>query len=171
MTASDCKLLQDDLDQLFKWSTDWCQPFNQAKCKCLRISLSSSKLIPFTYCINGSTVDSVPHYRNIGVHFSNELSWTYHHSSIISKAYNILYFCRRTKKMSPHHSSATKLSLYISLVWSNLPYCPQVWRPHLLKYIRSIERVQCRSTKFILNDYASNYKSRLINLNLLLLSL
>ena len=41
----------------------------------------------------------------------------------------------------------------------------------LLKDIRSIERVQRRSTKFILNDYASGYKSRLISTNLVSLSL
>ena len=143
--------------------------FNQAKCKCLRIFLSPSELIPFTYCINGFPVDSVPHYRDLGVHFSNDLSWTYHYSTIISKVYNTLHFLRRT--MSPHHSSATKLSLYISLVRSNLAYCSQVWRPHLLKDIRLIKRVQCRSTKFILNDYASDYKSGLMNTNLLPLSL
>ena len=54
--------------------------------------------------------------------------------------------------MFPHHSSATKLSPHISLGQSNLAYCSQVWRPHLLKDIRSIERVQHRSTEFILND-------------------
>ena len=139
------------------------------KCKCIWIYLSSSELFPFTYCINGSPVDSVPHCRDLGVHFSNDLSWTYHHSTIISKAYNTLHFLRRT--MFLHHSSATKLSLYISLVWSNLAYSSQVWRLHLLKDIRSIERVQHWSTKFILNDYASDYKSELISTNLLPLSL
>ena len=125
------------------------------KCKCIWISLSSSELVPFTYCINGSPVDSVPHYRDLGVHFSNDLSWTYHHSTIISKAYNTLHFLRRT--MSPRHSSATR-PRHSSLVWSNLAYSSQVWRLHLLKDIRSIERVQRWSTKFILNDYASDYK-------------
>ena len=107
------------------------------KCKCIWISLSSSELVPFTYCINGSPVDSVPHYRDLGVHFSNDLSWTYHHSTIISKAYNTLHFLRRT--MSPRHSSATR-PRHSSLVWSNLAYSSQVWRLHLLKDIRSIEK-------------------------------
>ena len=30
-----------------------------------------------------------------------------------------------------------------------------------------MERIQRRATKFILNDYSSNYKSRLLNLNIL----
>ena len=48
------------------------------------------------------------------------------------------------------------------LIRSQLTYCSQVWRPHLLKHIMSLERVQCRATKFILNDFSSDYKSRLV---------
>ena len=39
--------------------------------------------------------------------------------------------------------------------------------PHLLKDIITLERIQRRATSFILNDYYSSYKSRLIKLNLL----
>ena len=63
-------------------------------------------------CINGSMVDSVANYRNIGVHFSNDLSWTYNYSTLISKAYNTLHFLSRT--MSPHHSSA---NLHLLSLW------------------------------------------------------
>ena len=41
------------------------------------------------------------------------------------------------------------------------------WNPHLIKDIIILERVQCRSTKYILNDFSSNYKCRLSRLNLL----
>ena len=57
--------------------------------------------------------------------------------------------------------------LYVSLVRSQLFYCTQVWRPHLMRDILNIERVQRRATKYILNDYTSSYKTRLILLNLL----
>ena len=43
----------------------------------------------------------------------------------------------------------------------------QVWRPHLMKDILNLERIQRRATKYILNDYTSGYKDRLINLRLL----
>ena len=46
-------------------------------------------------------------------------------------------------------------------------YCSQLWRPNLNTDISKLERVQRRTTKFILNDYISDYKSRLIRLNLL----
>jgi len=48
-------------------------------------------------------------------------------------------------------------------------YCSPVWRPHLIKDITKLEQLQRRATKYIyiLQDYSSDYKSRLTNLNLL----
>ena len=57
--------------------------------------------------------------------------------------------------------------LYISLVRSRLSHCSPIWRPRLLKDIKSIENVQRRATKYILQDYKSCYRSRLIKLHML----
>ena len=61
-----------------------------------------------------------------------------------------------------------RLSLCISLVRSHLSYCPQVWKPRYVKDISCLERIQRRS---ILNDYSTNYKSRLQKLHLLPIAL
>ena len=50
---------------------------------------------------------------------------------------------------------------------SQLIYCSPIWRPHLLKDIILLESVQRRATKYLLNDYRSDYKSRLVALGLL----
>ena len=50
---------------------------------------------------------------------------------------------------------------------SQLVYCSQIWRPHLIKDILLLERVQRRATKYILNDYNLSYESRLKQLHLL----
>ena len=60
-----------------------------------------------------------------------------------------------------------KKFLYLSPVRSQFMYCSPVWRPHFIKDILSIETVQRRATKYILNDISSDYKSRLTNLNFL----
>ena len=42
---------------------------------------------------------------------------------------------------------------------------PIIWKPHFLKDIANLERIQRRATKYILNDYyrsTTNYKDRLI---------
>ena len=42
-----------------------------------------------------------------------------------------------------------------------------IWRPYLIQDIIKLESIQRRATKFIMNDYTSDYKSRLLHLNLL----
>ena len=85
--------------------------------------------------------------------------------SFSSKAYKKLGLLCCTFSSAVHINA--KRSLYLSLIRSELVYCSQIWRPYLLKDITLLERVQRWATKFILNDYSSNYKSRLITLRLL----
>ena len=65
------------------------------------------------------------------------------------------------------YSTDAKKQLYIMLVRSHLLYCSQLWNPCLIKDIINMERIQRRSTKYILNDYTSDYKTRLLKLKLL----
>ena len=86
-----------------------------------------------------------------------------------SNAYKILGLLR-------HHfgrpgSTIAKRSLYLSLIWSRLTYCSPLWRPFRHKDILSLEKIQRRCTKYILNDFVSDYKSRLIQLHLLPLAM
>ena len=55
----------------------------------------------------------------------------------------------------------------LALVRSQLSYCSQLWRPRLMKDIVYLEKVQRRASKYILGDRESDYRSRLITLNLL----
>ena len=50
---------------------------------------------------------------------------------------------------------------------SKLLYNSPLWRPQFIKDIIVFEQIQRRATKYILNDYTSPYKERLISLNLL----
>ena len=53
------------------------------------------------------------------------------------------------------------------MVRSQLLYCTQLWRPHLMKDILTLEQIQRRATKYLLNDYTSSYKTRLVKLRIL----
>ena len=64
-------------------------------------------------------------------------------------------------------SVATKKPLYTPLTISRISYASSVWRPHLIKAIQLLEKIQRKATKLILNDFTSNYKTRLAQLNLL----
>ena len=96
---------------------------------------------------------------------NSDLSWSEQYSFIISKAYRELSVLRQS--FNPLNSSSTKKTLYTTMVCSHLIYCSPVWCPRFIKDIQLLERVQRRATKYILNDFTSDYKDRLISLELL----
>ena len=95
---------------------------------------------------------------------NEDLSWTDHYSHICSKAYSVLYMIRRSFSTV---DVVVKRWLYVSMVRSKLSYCSQLWHPNLKKDILALECVQHRATKYILEDYTSSYKDRLVSLSLL----
>ena len=162
----DCQLLQSDLDKLSNWSFEWRLLFNESKCTLLSFSsndYSSPNIFP--YYINNCEITSCTHHKDLGITMSCDLSWSMHIAQISSKAYRILGLLRRT--FSATNSITTRKSLYISLVRSQLLYGSQIWRPVLIKDIKSLEQIQRRATKFILNGHYTDYKSRLLKLHLL----
>jgi len=98
---------------------------------------------------------------------TSTLSWTTHYDLILSKAYKSFNLIRRTFKGFPFLPVHAKKILYFSLVRSKLTYCSQIWHSYLLKDITTIEQLQRRATKFILNNYTIDYKQCLLNLNML----
>ena len=104
--------------------------------------------------------------KDLGVHISSPIKSSTHCEIIASNAYKTLGLIRRT---CATNSVIAKKLLYLTLVRFQLTYFSQLWRPYLLKDISTLERIQRRATKYILNDYNSSYKTRLIQLDLLLL--
>ena len=126
--------------------------------------LAKSSLDTPSYAINGNLIRQMFQHKDLGVTFFTDLHWTDHYKTIIAKDYQTLGLLRHTFNVN---SIAAKKQLYISLVKSQLLYCSQLWRPQLLKDIFILERIQCRATKYILNDYQLPYKERLEWLHLL----
>ena len=106
--------------------------------------------------------------NNLLNYITNTLNWVEHYNLMTSRAYRQLGLLRRTFS-SPNISARKKL--YLSLIRSKLTYCSPIWRPSLIKHIELLETVQRRATKFILNNFELDYKSRLVHLNLLPLML
>jgi len=84
---------------------------------------------------------------------------------ILSKAYKLLGLIHRS--FSSNGAIVTRRKLYISLIHSQVLYCSQVWRPFLTKHINLLERIQRQTTKWILNDYHTPYRTRLQLLQLM----
>ena len=159
--CSDISSLQQDLNQLSIWSTTNCLLFNESKSTHLHFW---NQFGTHQYNINGKAVTTSDQHKDLGIFISSNLNFSLHHETVSSKAYRMLGLLRRTFVT---HSTIVKKKLYLSLIRSQLTYCSQIWRPFLRKDILFIERIQRRATKYILNDYNSSYKSRLIQLKLL----
>ena len=109
-------------------------------------------------------MDHVEHYKDLGIVLTHNLSWESHYEYILTNGYKMLGLLRQT--FSNVGRVQAKKVLYLSLVRSKLTYCSQIWRPQFLKDIQSLESIQRRATKYILSDYSSDYKSRLVCLQL-----
>ena len=165
VSPHDTILLQHDLNLLSAWSHRWHLPFNATKCTILHFFSSNSPILTPNYYLNSTPIPSSDHHRDLGVIFSTDLSWSNHYTHITTAAYKLLGLLRRS--FSNSNSISTKKLLYISLVKSRIMYASPIWRPHQIKDMMVLERIQRRATKFILNDFHSDYKSRLSSLNML----
>ena len=93
-----------------------------------------------------------------------DLSWSTHIDKISNKDNKILGLIKRICK--GFQDDSTLRTLYLALVRSQPECCSFVWSPHTSRTISKLERIQRRTTKFILktND---DYEQRRKKLNLL----
>ena len=160
---SDVDHLQEDLYNIGTWSSNWKMSFNVNKFAC--IQFCNKEPTCANYTMNGISIPCSSQHKDLGIILTNNLSWGKHHEHILAKAYTKLSMVRRT--FGPYTSIQTRKKLYTSLIQSQFLYGSQLWRPMFIKDIVTIEQLQRRASKFILQDYTSDYKSRLKSLHLL----
>ena len=97
--------------------------------------------------------------------FSGDLSWSPHYDLICSRDYRMLDRLQRVFKNAI--CILVKKNLCTSLVCSQFSYCSIILRAQLIKDIKFLENVLRRATQYILSDISSDYRSRLISLNML----
>ena len=135
-----------------------------SKCVNLTFSLSHDPIV-HPYFINDKEILSKDCHKDLGVFIAGDLSWSVHYDHTCSRAYKMLGLLRRV--FCRANTIIAKKHLFNVLVKSQISYCSEIWRLHLLKDIQTLENIQRRATKFILSDFSSDYKSRLLSINML----
>jgi hypothetical protein len=108
-------------------------------------------------------------FEDLGIIISNNLSWTSHVQDCIKRANQRIGYIKRT--LGYNMSSEIKLHVYKLLVRPILEYATLVWaQPYNKHLLSKIENVQRKMSKYILQDYESNYKQRLLKCDILPLS-
>ena len=151
---SDCSLLQDDLVRLLDWSNKWKLHFNISKYALVNFSYGTPISPASSYCMGDQDIVALDCLGDLGVLISDDLSWSAHYDLLCSRACKILGLLRRV--FNNVFAIAAKKRLYISLVCSQLTYCSVVWRPHLIKDITTLEKIQRHASKYILSDFSSD---------------
>ena len=133
------------------WSSTWSLHFNPQKCSVLSFHPSHSEAkFNHPYYMDSTTLQIKSTHRELGVVMSENLRWSEHYQSMLAKAYKLLGLIR---SVASTYCPLAKKVRYISLIRSKITYCSPVWRPYLLVDIRTLENIQRRATKFVLNDF------------------
>ncbi len=153
-SSSDSYSLQQDIHRLSLWSRQCTLNFNEQKC----VVMGFSPNLIVNQFINKIFIKT----------------WVSLCPVILTGVPTTVIFCPMDKMLhllrrifSTTHCPQNKRAPYVSLIRSKLMYNSPLWHPQLIKDITVIELVQQRATKYILSDYSSSYKARLITLKLL----
>lgn len=143
---SDCERLQEDIDRVVEWSNDNKLHFNVAKCSVMSFTRARTPL-SYQYKVEDVPMQRVSQVRDLGVVFSQELTFREHINKICKKAYRNLGFVLR---QSQGFTNITTLRvLYDALVRSHLEHSAFIWAPHEAKYSVMLERIQNKFTRHL----------------------
>lgn len=119
---------------------------NESKCKLLRFSRIPNVLFN-NYELNGTKIECVTQFRDLGVVMDSHLSFVPHIDYICSHAAKMLSFIIRNTRGFKNIESLK--ILHYAYVRSKLEYCSVVWDPHYNIHIMCLERIQRRFCKFL----------------------
>jgi hypothetical protein len=180
--------LQEDLNNLVKWSTDWRMLFNPGKCKVMHFgqnkkpaetttnaktqqtqSKTSRKRDPWTYTMFDSSANittplgTTDQERDLGIIITNDLKWHIQTRTAANKANSAMGMLKRTFKAWDTNTFRT---LYCSSVRSHLEYASVAWSPHSKQDIKILEDVQRRATKVVHSIRHLPYDQRLVKIGI-----
>lgn len=109
-----------------------------------------TKPIIHNYNMNGKILGNVDHHPYLGVEISKDLSWACHINQVANKANKMLGLLRRNILSC---SGPVKEMAYKTLVRSKMEYCGAIWDPYHNNNKMTLEKVQRRAARFVLNNY------------------
>ena len=146
-TIDDVRTLQNDLNEISRWSDAWQLQLNLSKCKVLQISNRRvSQTLSSAYYLKGVSLEWVDSFTYLGVVINKKLKWGDHIATKVAKANSILGLLKRSMYGC---SEVAKKKAFVSLVRPHVEYCAAVWNPHLKKDIDAVEKIQRRGSRWI----------------------
>ena len=160
-TDRDREVLQDCLNKLLVWATDWCMEFNVKKCKILHTGRNNSK---FIYNMNGLPLEEIQQERDIGVVISNDLKPSRQCAEAARRASVVL---GQVSRAFMYRDRITFLKLYTQFIRCHLEFAIPAWSPWTATDIEILEKVQRRAVNLISGLKGVSYEEKLKELGIL----
>ncbi|TWW76323.1 putative RNA-directed DNA polymerase from transposon BS [Takifugu flavidus] len=150
---------REEVDRLATWCHNNNLLPNTNKTKELVLDFRRKTDIHPPIHINGAAVERVSSFKFLGIHLSQDLTWTTNCSSLVKKAHQRLFSLRTLKK---HHlSSDVLVNFYRCTIESILTSCVTVWygncsasdRKALQKVVKTAQRIAGASLPAIEDIY------------------
>ena len=147
--------LQESLDKLCKWSTDWCMRFNTDKCKVMHVGANNPQ---HEYFMFGDKLNKTNEEKDVGVIIQSNLKPSKQCAEAARKANQVL---RQIMRAFHYRDKITFINLYKRYVRVHLEFSVQAWNPWNKADIEVIEDVQMRAVKAVSGLNGKSYKERL----------
>lgn len=147
-SSEDQAKLQEDLDSLAAWETQWDMAFHPDKCQVLQVSTKAK--IESSYTLHGQRLDIVQSAKYLGVTIQDNGKFDMHINTAINDGNKMLAFTRRNLRVN---SKTAKENAYKMLVRPKIEYAAAVWDPHNTDKITSLEKIQRRAARIVSNDH------------------
>jgi hypothetical protein len=138
-------LFQNDINALTSWSSIWALKFSRSN-------------MNGKYKIDDSVLISKSKEKDLGILFSNKLTFDDHIDSIVKKANRQLGII--TKIFKSRRASII-IPLYKTFVRPHLEYNSIIWSPHTKKNDKKIEKIQKRMLKLVNGSKSMTYVQKL----------
>ncbi|XP_054752468.1 uncharacterized protein LOC129258037 [Lytechinus pictus] len=148
-SQDDANKLQEDLDSLQKWESDWLMKFNSQKCQTISVTNKRNPL-NMTYSIHDQPLQKVSSAKYLGVHIHQNMKWNHHISMVTKKANSTRAFLQRNLHSCPR---SVQVLCYKSLLRPVLEYGCEMWDPFTKDNTRKLEMVQRRYARFTMGDH------------------
>ena len=123
--------------------------FNHLKCKVLSVYNTLDRT-QTTYTMGENQLQNTDQMEDLGIILTSDLKWNGHIAKFKKKAEKTLWLILRT--LSYQAPVKAKLTTYLAMIRSIIEYGSCVWSPGLKEQLRTIEKVQQKSTNFILSN-------------------
>lgn len=153
-SVNDALLLQKDIDSLCDWCNTMKLNLNISKCKSLSFH-RKFKPIVHEYYINNSPLSKITEHKDLGVTFTQNMSFNKHIDLIIAKANCMFGFMKRwASDLDDIHCV---MVIYFAYIRSQLEYAVPIWCPYYQTHISRIEKVQKKFLAYINFKFFATY--------------